>query len=253
MAPTLALALTGGAGQIQPGTYTMTTPGSQPGSLPGSPTSDRAAAQQAVAPLAELTRRRFLKTALWGTAGLAVLAGGTFAVLRRSPLDSLPLPDDIRHLSAHEYQLFRRASEVLLPLEGTSLTPLEEVPVVRNVDRMMGLLPAHIRKDLGAGLALFDNAAVVSGWHGRRFVDLEADAARAYFDRWSEGNVIQRTLNTVIKQFVYVSYWREPDTWPPVAFDGPVSDRWGIAYLGNTPLPDERALPQTRATLEDLA
>lgn len=213
--------------------------------MTSSPESDRAAAHQAAAPMAALSRRRFLKTALLGSAGLAVLAGGTFAVLRRSPVDSMAVPDSIRHLSHSEYHLFRRATEVLLPVAGTPLTPLSEVPVLAHIDAMMGLLPAHLRKDVSAGLALFDNAAVVSGWHGRRFVDLEDNAAVAYFDRWSRGHVIQRTLNAVIKQFVYVSYWRDPKTWPPVDFDGPVSDRWGIAYLGNAPLPDESALPQT--------
>ncbi|WP_223422494.1 twin-arginine translocation signal domain-containing protein [Alcanivorax limicola] len=201
--------------------------------------SDQAAARQVTAPLAAVTRRRFMKGVLLGSAGLAVAAGGTFAVLRRSPVDQQPVPEGIRHLSQSEYHLFRRAIDVLLPLAGSALTPVAEVPVLANIDAMIGTLPAHIRKDVASGLMLFDNAAVVSGWHGRRFVDLDDADAVAYFDRWSRGSVIQRTMNTVIKQFVYVSYWRDPKTWPPVEFDGPVSDRWGIAYLGNAPLPEE--------------
>lgn len=199
-------------------------------------TRDSARAAEALAPV---TRRRFLKYGFLGAAGAAALAAGGFALLRRSPLDGVARPEHLTNLAQAEYHLFNRAIRVLLPLEGTPLTPLEQVPVIENVDHMMGLLPGHLRKDVSMGLGLFDNAAVLSGWHGKRFVDLDDADAAAYFDAWSRGGTIQRALATLIKQFVYVSYWREPVTWPPVEFDGPVSDDWGIAYLGNAPLPAE--------------
>ena len=201
--------------------------------------SRRAEAARISADMAGFGRRSFLKWVLWGSAGAAVLAAGSVALLRRSPVDDQPLPDHIRHLSASEYHLFKRAIEVLLPVAGSGLTPLAQVPVIDNIDHTMGLIAPHVRKDLATGLTLFDNAAVLVGLHGRRFVDLDDDAAVAYFDNWSRGGMIQKALATVVKKFVYISYWREPATWPPVAFDGPVSDKWGIAYLGNAPLPEQ--------------
>ncbi|MDF1820829.1 MAG: hypothetical protein P1U64_04620 [Alcanivoracaceae bacterium] len=196
-------------------------------------------AADAVAPLAQVSRRRFVKTALWGTGAVLALAGGSFAILRRSPLDDVSKPASLVHLSAPEYHLFNRAIEVLLPIDDGGLTPVDQVPVMANIDHTMGLVDPAVREDIRIGLALFDNAAVVAGLHGRRFVDLDRVDAIAYFDSWSRGNVLQKALQTVVKKFVYVSYWRDPATWPPVEFDGPVSDRWGIAYLGNAPLPDE--------------
>ena len=111
--------------------------------------------------------------------------------------------------------------------------------MVRNVQGILGFMDAATRKDVATGLTLFDNAAVF--FHGKRFVDLDEATARDYFDAWSRGNVVQRTLGTVIKQLTYTSYWRDESTWGPVEFDGPVSDRWGIAYLGNAPLPDQQS------------
>ena len=165
-------------------------------------------ADAAVAPLAGLSRRKFLKTALWGAAGAAAVLGGSFAWLRRSAVDKLPAPDHLQHLSASEYHLFQRAIIVLLPTDGTPLTPAEQVPVIDNIDHLLGLVDPVIRKDLGAGLGLFDNAAVLS--YGRRFVDLETADAIRFMDDWSQGNTIQRTLSSVVKKFVYVSYWRDP-------------------------------------------
>lgn len=196
-------------------------------------------ANRAAEPVARLGRRPFLKSLLWGGAAVAAIAGGTFAWLRRSPVDNEPVPDWVRHLRANEVHLFSRMIPVLLPVAETELTPPERVPVLQNIDRMMGFIAPHLREDVAKGLVLLDNAAVVSGFHGKRLVDLEPEAARAYFDAWSRGNTIQKALQGLVKQFVYASYWREPATWPPVEYDGPVSEKWGLSYLGNAPLPAE--------------
>ena len=184
-----------------------------------------------------LSRRRFLAWTLAGTAGVAAVAAGGFALLRRSPLDEQAKPAWAEGLSRQEYHLFDRARVALLPTEGTDLPGTDQVPVVANVRTTLGYMAPPLRDQLATGLSLFDNAAVV--FHGRRFVDLAPATARDYFDAWSRGNSIQRTLATVIKQLVYSAYWSDPATWPPIEFDGPVSERWGLAYLGNAPLPDE--------------
>lgn len=196
-------------------------------------------ASSATEPMRRLGRRPFLRGLLWGGAAAAAVAGGTFAVLRRSPVDKAPVPGWVQHLRDNEYHLFERMIPVLLPVQGTSLTPPEQLPVMKNIDHLVGLLPAHLRGDVAKGLVLFDNAAVVSGWHGMRLVDLDVQTARGYFDAWSRGNTIQKALQGLVKQIVYTSYWREPATWPPVEYEGPVSEQWGLAYLGNAPLPAE--------------
>lgn len=194
-----------------------------------------------VAALAPVSRRRFLRWTLLGAASVTAVGAGVVAVLRRSPADDMPVPDTLRHLSASEYHLFARALSVLLPVQGTALPAVSEIPVLETIDSMIGMLAPGVRKELAAGLTLFDHGALVSGWHGKRFVDLDDAAVHDYFERWSRGNTIQKALATVVKKFVYVAYWRDPRTWPAIEFDGPVSDRWGIPSLGNTPLPVESA------------
>lgn len=189
-------------------------------------------------------RRRFLKGLFLGSATLAAAAAGTFAVLRRSERDALPVPAWVNGLSQHEYSLFQRALAVLLPVEGTALPAAQDLPVLQNIQTLLGYLDATTRKEVGMGLALFDNAAVFSS--GCRFVDLSDEQAREYFTSWGNASVIQRTLAMVIKQLVYTAYWQEPATWGVLEFDGPVSERWGIPYLGNAPLPTS----QTTSTEE---
>lgn len=187
-----------------------------------------------------LARRQFLKWGLAGVAAASAVAAGGFALLRRSPRDQIAPPEWVAGLSASEFHLFDRAREVLLPVTGTALVDSENVPVVENVQKTLGFLDPVTRKELGAGLSLFDNVVVFS--HGSRFIDLDLPTARRLFDHWGEGSVLQRTLTTVIKQLVYSGYWQDPATWPAVEFDGPVSEKWGLAYLGNAPLPSDPSL-----------
>lgn len=189
--------------------------------------------------LRALSRRRFLKYALAGTAAAAAALGGTFAWLARSPKDALPAPDGLVALTAAEYQLFQAVAAASLPGadNGEGLLPWTALPVAANVDHLVAAIPAHVRGDVARALRLLDHAAIVSGWHGKRLVDLEVEAARAYLQRWADGNALQRAVVNLARRLVYVAYWREQATWTPIGFDGPVTVKWGLPRYGNAPLP----------------
>ena len=40
-----------------------------------------------------------------------------------------------------------------------------------------------------------------------------------------------------IKKLTVLAYWAIPNTWGPLGYDGPVSEKWGVSSLGNTPEP----------------
>lgn len=194
------------------------------------------AASDVSAALAPLSRRSVLKTGLWAVAGASALAAGGFALLRPSPRDSLPVPAGLVHLQAQHYHLFSRLTEILLPTEGTALLPAAQVPVVNHIDGLLDALDPAIRKQLLTGLALFDNAAVVT--HFKRFVDLPDADALAYVGDWVNSGVMpKRALGFVVTKLTHTGYWMDSQTWPMVEFDGPVSRRWGIPSRGNQPLP----------------
>ena len=194
------------------------------------------AAAEVSAALAPLSRRRFLKAALWGTAGVSAVLVGGVALLRRSPRDALPVPADLAYLSAAQYRLFQRLAEVLLPTAGTPLFPAAEVPVARHVDAILGTLTAEVRTQLGVGLALFDNAAVAGHW--KRFVDLDETTALAYVNDWLNApSETKRALGFVVSKLTHTGYWLDARTWPAIEFDGAVTRKWGIPSRGNQPLP----------------
>lgn len=189
------------------------------------------------ADLAPLPRRRFLKAAVLVSAVAAAAAGG-FSVLRRSEKDALAMPSDITHLSAQEYQLFKRLAEVSLPTEGTQFVPVDQVPVLKNVEYLLAGLAPEIREQLGMGLALFDNAAVITGGDWGRFVDLPDDKALVYIEKWlNSSQVVQRAVACAATRIVRTAYWMDLTAAAVIGFDGPVSRKWGMESLGNAPMP----------------
>lgn len=196
----------------------------------------RKAAADVEAALAPFSRRRFLKTTLWVTAGMAAVAAGGFAWLRRSSLDDMPAPADLQALSADHYRFFHRMAELLLPTAGTAFVPVADIPVARHVDGLLAALDPAIRQQLATGLSLIDNAAVFS--HGCRLVDLPPEAAQAYVNDWvNSGTMVKRALGAVVSRLVHTGYWMDERTWPSLEFDGAVSAKWGIPSRGNQPLP----------------
>ena len=117
------------------------------------------------------------------------------------------------------------------------MTPLESVPVIANLDHLFSVMDPKVRSDLGTVVDLFEHASLVTGWHFSRFSRLSSEEAVAYIDAWQSGHPIQQGIITVLKKLVYASYWREEVTWKPLEFDGPVSVKWGLASLGEAPLP----------------
>lgn len=191
---------------------------------------------------AGFSRRGFLKTTLWLGAGATAAVAGGFAWLRRSPVDDLPLPEGIRHLSAAHYRLMSKLARVILPVGGTTLPLPEQVDVVRKVDQLLAGLRPDIRKQLFMGFSLFDNLSVFSGGHYGRFVDLpDADAA-AYLDRWMNSDLFPlRAIASASARLVKTGYWTHPETWVALGYPGPVTRARGIPSLGNAPLPGATA------------
>lgn len=197
------------------------------------------AAHPATPEIRALSRRRFLKTALAvSAAGVAVL-GGTLAWLSRSPTDGQPRPEGITALTDSEYHLFAAVCAACLPAEGNAggLVPWTGLPVMRNLDRLVAGVPPEARGDVSKALFLLDHAAIVSGWHGRRLVDLPVAEARAYLQAWSDGGPAQRAVTNLVRRLAYVAYWEVPDTWGAIGYDGPVTVKWGLERYGNAPLP----------------
>lgn len=134
--------------------------------------------------------------------------------------------------------VLKRLQTVALP-DTPPLIPAARVDINKHVQELLVLMDPQIIKDLDGAATLFEFGSSILGWHFARFSSLSDADAIDYIDRWQNGVSMQRAIATVFKKLVYASYWRDPATWVPVGFDGPVSVKWGIPALGNAPFPDD--------------
>ena len=183
--------------------------------------------------LVPMKRRRFMT--LTAHSALVLGMGSLVSSCSRHPAGEL---EPGKALSSEQVAFFTHFAGILLPTEGTSMTPLNEVPVIENLDHLFESMDPKVRSDLGMVVGLFEHAPLVTGWHFSRFSRLPEAEAVAYIDAWQSGHPIQQGIITVLKKLVYASYWRDDSTWKPLEFDGPVSVKWGLPSLGEAPLPE---------------
>lgn len=198
--------------------------------------SSRDVKQEIEADLRPVSRRKFLKWFAVGAAGTVAAASGGYAVLFRG--SSIVLPGTIKHLSSKDYEIFRRLAGLLLPTGGTDLPAVDDLPVMQNIDALIGHLPPNLQGDVGTALKLFDSSALAFGGQLTSFVKMSDAKALAYFDSWQSGNELQRGISLAFTKIVYLSYWRESMTWPPLDYEGPITKKYGIPSLGNAPFPE---------------
>lgn len=182
----------------------------------------------ALAAVQRLGRRDFLKLA----AGAGLALTGLFPAMAQATM-----PNGLRFMGEAEYEVFHRLMQVTLPVKGTKLAALEDIPVMQTLDgALLGGMAPHELQGLKAGVKAFEDGPLKA--YGKRFSRLDDKQAAAFCDAWGNSAVaMERGLVTALKKLVTLSYWANPPTWAALGYDGPVSKRWGLKSIGNAPLP----------------
>jgi hypothetical protein len=135
-------------------------------------------------------------------------------------------------------RLLGRLVPLVLP-KGTPLHAASVDHVMTSLDGILGDMDSAVLSDLEMAVTLFEYGAGLTTGRFSRFSTLSDTEATAVLDEWQNGSSLQRGIATVFKKLVYLAYWRDPETWPAVDFDGPVSVKWGLPSLGNAALPED--------------
>lgn len=188
---------------------------------------------QALARIERMGRRDFLKFGGVAAGLAAAMASGLL-----SPGQAFAaVPVGIRFMSESEYAVFRRVMEVMLPVDGSRLLPLKDVPVLQTLDAaLLATMEPHVLDGLKGGIAYFNDGPLAS--LGKRFVELSDAEAGRFMDAWADSKELpQRALAVGLKKLVGLAYFANPPTWAALGYDGPVSERWGLKPQGNAPMP----------------
>ncbi|GAA6142843.1 hypothetical protein [Hydrogenophaga sp. 5NK40-0174] len=191
-------------------------------------TYDPTSLDRALGVIGRMQRRDFL--AFTGAAAATLGAGAAAAG------STIAVPQ-LKSINEAETRIFLRVAEVVLPVEGTPLTPWKPAELLGTLDgALLGTMEPHILAGLKGGLAYFNDGPKAQ--HGKTFIELDDATAAAFLDAW--GNSDQpphRGLSMGLKKLVQLSYWANPASWAPTGYDGPISKKNGLVSLGNAPLP----------------
>jgi hypothetical protein len=175
-----------------------------------------------------ISRRSFLKTASTVAAAVSILP--TLNAFASEPADEALMTE-------LERSVFEKMLKISLPTAGTSLIDPATVPVLQTLEGalLVGMAP-HMRHGLRGGIGYFNNGSIED--FGAAFINLSDEDAALFCDQWGGSEELpKRALSMGLKKLTVLAYWAIPDTWQPLGYDGPVSDRWNLTSLGNTPEP----------------
>ena len=145
----------------------------------------------------------------------------------------------LKSINPMEANIFHRVAQVTLPVEGSILAPWKPDVLLHTLDAaLLGTMAPHILAGLKGGVAYFNDGP--KAMHGKTFVELDNAQATRFLDDWGNApEVPHRALAAGLKKLVQLSYWANPETWPPLGYDGPITQRNGLVSLGNAPLPTQ--------------
>lgn len=179
-----------------------------------------------------MSRRSFLR---FSSVAAGLVAAGVVSVTPDGAFAEVP--EGIAHMTADEYAVWHRLMRALLPTNGSTLVDPETLPVLQTVDgAFLATLPPDVLANLKGGVAFFNTAPTEA--FGKPFVELSDEEAAQFCDALAQSDEVPaRALFTALKFLTVTAYWAIPPAWAPVGFEGPVSEEWGLEYLGNQPLP----------------
>ena len=184
-----------------------------------------------LAGLEPLSRRSLLRTT--ALAGLALTTGCARLFGRKEAPEALAYTN----LTEDEVRVVAKLTAAILPTEQYGLpSSLNEVPTVKNVDKLAGRMSGQTRELLSLGLWVIEYRPMAS-FRFSRFSKLDNQEAYEYVVALQEGNFVERGLISAAKTLITVNYWRDSRTWEGLDYWGPVTEKWGVRRLGNAPLP----------------
>lgn len=144
---------------------------------------------------------------------------------------------DSNKMDPLENQVFSRLVQVCLPTSGSKLVDPATLPVVATIEgALLAGMPPNVRQGLRGGIGYFNEGSKAK--YGREFTQLSDAEATAFIDQWSDSDQApQRGLAMGLKKLTVLAYFAIPNTWAPLGYDGPITDKAGFKIYGNTPEP----------------
>ncbi len=165
----------------------------------------------------EVSRRKFLKGTL---AGSALIAGSALLPAGCARYDPPGVP--LQVLDQKEFAVLQAAADRIVG-EGLASEPAaSDVNVAAQFDAVLAYAPAEVQTQVKQMLQIFEHGTQLFLFSFNRFTELSAEEKDNYITCWMEsGLAIRKTVFWAMKKIAFAFYYATPAVWPTINFDGP--------------------------------
>jgi hypothetical protein len=172
-----------------------------------------------------MTRRNLLK----GAASAVLAVCGSAIAVGRTRGYAIPLGRTLASLSPWQFVVVQHAARRMTApdRDGDSTIPsADDLDVASFVDGWIARLPARMRRDLGRFLAYLEHVAPIGVGSWARFSSLSPEAQdRVLTSLESSSSDLLRSGLDGLRSLVFLGYYRAPQTWSIIGYDGPLVGR----------------------------
>lgn len=178
-------------------------------------------------PRAKVPRRHLLT----GAAGAALAICGAAVAIAVARMRGYALPPGLRPAVLAPWQVVvvqHAARRIAAPDReaDASIPTADDLDIATFVDGWMGRMPAGLRRDLGRFLVYLEHVAPIGIGLFERFTRLdppEQDRVLASLER-SSSDLLRAGFDG-LRSLVLMGYYRAPQTWRLIGYDGPLVGR----------------------------
>jgi len=172
----------------------------------------------------KLTRRRLFRVGIGGAVALG--AGGIFAWQTCGYEVDEDLERRLRSLTPKEYLIVRAAAARILRPDGDDLPTADQVEAALFADGFVARMDEAGRDDLKKLLHVLEHALPVSTGRASRFTNLDGPGQDAVLGSMQTSSIdLMRGAFDGLKSLCAMAYFRDPRTWRPIGYDGPLIGR----------------------------
>jgi hypothetical protein len=167
-----------------------------------------------------LSRRRLLKTGLWG--GALVAVSGIGLSLQGTQL--APNTPRLAALSAREYAVLVAIADTVCPRTQQGLPAASELGIPAQVDALFGRADSDQQQGFKLALRVVEQplTGALFGERLRPFSRLdEAGRARAWAAFRDSSLGMRRSIYAGVSTLIMANYWGSPRTWARIGYAGP--------------------------------
>jgi hypothetical protein len=176
-------------------------------------------------PRAKLPRRHLLT----GVVGAALAICGAAVAIARTGGYALPPGHRLAVLAPWQVVVVQHAARRIAAPDreaDASIPTVDDLDIATFVDGWMGRMPARLRRDLGRFLVYLEHVAPIGVGLFARFTRLdprEQDRVLASLER-SSSDLLRAGFDG-LRSLVLMGYYRAPQTWRLIGYDGPLVGR----------------------------